>query len=103
MISRMFKTERNQRYDYIPRYYDPEKEALQERINQINKAKEGDLTAIRGRMRDNMRRQRDKKGASKQITRSSITFSIVLVVLMLIAIAALSVYLPEYLEYVLGK
>lgn len=103
MISRMFKTIDNQRYDYKPRYYDPDKEVLQERIRLREKMKSGDKDAIKLSMRNSMRRQRDKKETSDYIAKSNVTILVVFTALLLIAVLALNVYLPEFLEVVLGQ
>jgi hypothetical protein len=99
----MFKTIGNQRYDYKPRYYDPNKEVLQERIRLREKMKSGDKDAIKLSMRNSMRRQRDKKETSDYIAKSNVTILVVFTALLLIAVLALNVYLPEFLEVVLGQ
>jgi hypothetical protein len=99
----MFKTIGNQRYDYKPRYYDPDKEVLQERIRLREKMKSGDKDAIKLSMRNSMRRQRDKKETSDYIAKSNVTILVVFTALLLIAVLALNVYLPEFLEVVLGQ
>ncbi len=103
MISRMFKTIGNQRYEYKPRYYDPDKEALQERIRLRERVKAGDKDAIKQSMRQSMRRQRDKKETSDYIAKSNVTILVVFTALLLIAVLALNTYLPEFLEVVLGQ
>lgn len=103
MISRMFKTIGNQRYDYKPRYYDPDKEALQERIRLRERVKAGDKDAIKQSMRNSMRRQKDKQTTSDYIAKSNVTILAVFTALLVIAILALNMYLPEFLEVVLGQ
>ncbi|MFK7949937.1 MAG: hypothetical protein AB8G11_20270 [Saprospiraceae bacterium] len=103
MISRMFKTIGNQRYEYKPRYYDPDKEVLQERIKLRERVKAGDKVAIKQSMRNSMRRNRDKKETSDYIAKSNVTILVVFTALLLIAVLALNMYLPEFLEVVLGQ
>ena len=99
----MFKTIGNQRYDYKPRYYDPDKEAMQQRIRLREKVKAGDKDAIKQSMRNSMRRQRDKQETSDYIAKSNVTILVVFTALLLIAILALNMYLPEFLEVVLSQ
>ena len=99
----MFKTIGNQRYDYKPRYYDPDKEAMQQRIRLREKVKAGDKDAIKQSMRNSMRRQRDKQETSDYIAKSNVTILVVFTALLLIAVLALNMYLPEFLEVVLSQ
>lgn len=103
MISRMFKTIGNQRYEYKPRYYDPDKEALQERLDLKARVKAGDKAAIKQQMRNAMNRQRDRKTASEHASKANIMIMAIFAFLLIMAIAAVSFYLPEYLEVVLGN
>lgn len=103
MISRMFKKIGNQRYEYRPRYYDSDKEALQERIDVINRAKAGDKEAIKQRMRQSMRLQRNTEVTAKHRAKSSVMVFGIFVVLVVLAFFALSIYMPEVVEVMLGK
>lgn len=103
MISKMFTAIGNQRYDYKPRYYDPDKEALQERLDLKRRAKAGDKEAIKTQMRNSMRRQVDKKTASKHANNSNIMIMAIFAILLVMSVFALNVYLPEFLEVVLNK
>lgn len=99
----MFKTIGNQRYEYKPRYYDPDKEVMKERLKLRKKVKAGDKDAIKQSMRNTMRRKRDKQETSDYIAKSNVTILVVFTALVLIAVLALNMYLPEFLEVVLGE
>lgn len=103
MISRMFKTIGNQRYEYKPRFYDPDKEALKERLKLKERVRAGDKAAIKQSMRNSMSRQRDKQTTSDYVAKSNVTVLVIFTALIVIAILALNLYLPEFLEVVLEK
>ncbi len=52
---KFFKTPKHQRYEYRPRFFDPEKEEREERIETLLKAKEGDTNAIKKRISTGLR------------------------------------------------
>lgn len=101
MISRMFKVIGNQRYDYKPRFYDSDKEALADRLDLKRRVKAGDKAAIKAQMRNSMRRQADKKTASGYAVKSNITVMAIFAILLILALLALNVYLPSFLEVAL--
>lgn len=103
MISKMIKTIGNQRYEYKPRYYNPDKEALEERMELRKRAKAGDKDAIKARMRDSMRRQRNKKTSSKIVVQSNVMVMTIFTVLLILALVAMNSYLPEVLEVMMGR
>jgi len=103
MISRMFKKIGNQRYEYRPRYYDADKEALKERIDMINRAKAGDRSAIKQRMRSSMRLQRNTEVTAKHRAKSSAMVFGIFVILVILAFFALSVYMPEVVEVMFDR
>lgn len=47
MISSFFKTQRNKRFNFSPRYYDADKEAFQERVAEIKAELNGESTLNR--------------------------------------------------------
>ena len=103
MISKTFKTIGNQRFQYKPRYYDPDKEALQERLSLKAKVKAGDKAAIKQQMRNSMRRKKDRQLASDYIAKSNVTIMAVFAILLVLSVIALNSYLPEFLEVVLNN
>ena len=46
-----FKTPKNQKFDYKPRYWDPKKEALEERLSKYKEENKGDTKAVKARLR----------------------------------------------------
>ena len=45
-VFRFLKLPKHQKYDYIPRYWDPQKEELDERLKRIEDIKSGDAEAV---------------------------------------------------------
>jgi hypothetical protein len=103
MISKMIKTIGNQRYQYKPRYYNPDKEALDERMEMRKRAKAGDKDAIKARLRDSMRRQKNKKVNSKIVVQSNVIVMVVFAFLLILVLIGLNSYLPEVLEVMLNR
>ena len=81
-----FKINKNRRFNFIPRYYDPQKENLEKRIRSIEQemgVKEGEAyrpSLRKGQMTNYFNRKRDK--AQKQ---SNIRLIIIFIVLFLIS------------------
>jgi hypothetical protein len=85
-----------QRFNYIPRYYDPEKEDREERIRQAMGMASTDPDAIKARItksfRDKQRsRQKSPKGAAR---RSNIILIVTLITLIMLTYILLSRYMP---------
>ena len=103
MISKMIKSIGNQRYEYKPRYYNPDKEAMDERMNLRKRAKAGDKDAIKARMRDSMRRQKDKNQNTQIVAKSNIMVLGIFAILLILSMIALNSYLPEVLEIMISR
>ncbi len=78
MIASLFKTRKPKRFELRTRYYDAEKEAFQERVNQSKNAND---VSVRMKLQFNERR-RKKSNASRQ---SSIRIIVIAATLMIIA------------------
>ncbi len=55
-LLKFFRVPKHQRYKYIPRYWDPKKEELEERIKRIKDAKDGNIEATKARISGGFRR-----------------------------------------------
>lgn len=90
------KTVKHQRFNYIPRYYDPAKEELQERIRAAKGLGGDDAEAMKQRIRRSIR----SKGSTPTQTfrnaarRSNVILIVVLLTLLFVAYYALTRYLP---------
>ncbi len=99
-MSRFFKTPKPQQFEYVPRFYDPEKEALEKRIEQAKACKQGGEAAIKERIRDGLRKSttynpRYRKLKADAVLRSNLLLLAIVVVLLLLTYMLLTVYLPK--------
>ena len=98
-LLKMFRTPKNQRYDYKPRYWDPEKEALEERLGKYKSSKENDVEAVKARLSRGFRRggsnyKVSSEMRSKQLFRSNMILLAVIAILIFLAYVAFKVYVP---------
>ncbi len=98
-LLRMFKTPKNQKYDYKPRYWDPKKEEMEERLGKYKSAKEGDVEAVKTRLSKGFRRgggsyKVSGEMRSKQLFRSNMILLAVIALLIFLAYVAFKVYVP---------
>ncbi|RMG76414.1 MAG: hypothetical protein D6714_21390 [Bacteroidetes bacterium] len=93
-LLRFTKVPKHQKFEYIPRYWDPEKEALLERIQ---KAESTDAELIKSRIRGGFKTRggyTPNNARSRQTKRSNMILVIVIFALILISYLAIQVYLP---------
>ncbi len=91
-----FKTPRHQKFEYKPRYWNPEKEDLDKRI-EMAKRENNDPNAMKSRISHGFRRSynsssRKKSNASKK---STIRLLVIIGILLLFCYYFLVVYLPR--------
>jgi hypothetical protein len=81
-------------FDFVPRYYDPAKEELQERLKKYEgtSTQEGDLENLKSRIRTNLRMKHygDANLRSSQVAKSNIRLLYIIIVLGLAAYLLLS-------------
>ncbi len=102
-VFKFFKLPRHQQYEYKPRYWDPKRDELEERLKQINDMKEGDAEAMKARLTAGFRKggfHGDTRYRSKQVMRSNLTLIGIIVVLLLLSYLFITLYLPEIAESV---
>ncbi len=106
-LMRFFKTPKNQKFDYKPRYWDPKKEALEERLGKYKEENKGDAEAVKKRLKRGIK----GKGASldfrktreirtKELRRSNRVLLITVVVLALLSYILFEVYLTEIVNMI---
>ena len=96
----MFKTPKHRSFAYQPRFYDAEKEKADERRRLREAAGQGDTDAIKARLRRGAMRQggyyhTSGKSYRKANHKSSITFLVVLCVLVGMGFLLVTVFLPQ--------
>lgn len=94
------KVPKHKNFDYTPRYYDPKKEELMDRVN-VAKGKAGtSAEATKARIKSSLRRGRNNNPSlRKQQVFKSYMLRLVLIVALIIALLlAINVYLPKFLN-----
>ena len=86
MFGGMFKRTRHRQFDYKPRFYDPIKEEIDERVRAKEMASINDREARRMRIGGGMRRNQGVSQIRKESTmRSNVLIALVAIILVLMA------------------
>ncbi len=94
-----FKTPKHQRFNYIPRYYDPQKERLDEILGKHKGEGLSETELAKSRISSSFRRKSYRSSANKDaIRRSNILLLAIIVVLFGLTYVLLTVYLPEFMS-----
>lgn len=96
-----FKKTSNQRFEYNPRYWDPQKEDLHKRVEQAKRQSGNDPEAIKARISASMRRGGsgvEKKVRTNYMYRSNMMLIGIVVILLLLTYLFFVSYLPMILE-----
>lgn len=97
----MFKKVPNQQYKYIPRYWDPEKEAREERIRLLKGQSSDDVDSIKGRVSRGLKRGRHT-GQSKALFKTNLLLLGVIIALVAVSYYILVVYMPDIVASIEG-
>jgi len=65
-IFSIFKTPKHQKYKYIPRFYDPDKEDLERRLEKAKKMRTDDPEGMKMRISSGLRRGNVKDGTTRK-------------------------------------
>jgi len=99
----MFRTPKHRKYDYIPRYYNPNKEELEQKIK-MAELKAGDsIEGAKARISSGLRKRGKssftyKSERKKAMLHSNLMLIFILVVLILGVLYFAEVYLPTLME-----
>jgi hypothetical protein len=101
-ILRFFRPPLHQRYQYKPRFWDPDKDELKERLEQATGEKKGDTDAMKSRIAGHFARRYTKSSMSgeyrlKQERSSNLRLILILAVIILLAYFVLTA--PNVLQY----
>jgi hypothetical protein len=98
----LFKSPKHQRYNYIPRYYDQDKEELESRLRKTKKLDSDDPQAVKARISGSFRRGSGgsssdlfRRARNRQNSRSNLILVIAIITLLGLTYLVLSVYLPK--------
>ena len=100
-LMKFFKTPKNQKFDYKPRYWDPKKEELRERLSKYREETKGDTKAVKSRIANGFKRRgglgykETREIRTKELRRSNRVLLITVIVLALLAYVLFEVYLTE--------
>ena len=96
IIGGFFKKVKHQRFEYKPRYWDPDKEDLEGRVKAAQGMASNDPAAIKRRISNNLRRSYQSNAKSKRTTarRSTLMLLLIIGVLVVLSYYFLTVYLP---------
>ncbi len=95
----------HQKFDYKPRYWNPDREELQDRLRQAREPSGRDPEGMKRRISNSMRRnyKADTELRSQLQQKSNIRLFVILVILCLMTYMFLNVYLPDIVKMVEGS
>jgi len=99
-LLKFFRVPKNQKFDYIPRYYDAKHEDLHRRIKVAKQAKDGDPDALKARISTGFNRKSKSyrsTGTSHSMRRNLFLLALI-AGLFLITYLLLNVYLPRIIQ-----
>ncbi|MCP3930262.1 MAG: hypothetical protein GY705_14305 [Bacteroidetes bacterium] len=105
-LLKFFKTPRHQQYEYKPRFWDPKKEELEERLKRIEAVKNNDPEAIKKRIAGGFRKgySPDASQNRRRLTkRSNYILLGVILILLLLTYMFITVYLPRIVQVIEGS
>lgn len=91
-----FNRIKHRKFEYIPRYYNPEKEELEQRLSKYRKENRNEIDDVKLNIRAGLRNRAPANGGFN--LRYSMLIMLIVVVLLLITILLLSSYLPKFME-----
>lgn len=93
------KLPKHQQYQYKPRFWNPEKEDLEERLKQVEEVKTGNAEGVKARLAGSFKRgyqkAEDTRFRQRQVQRSNFILLGVIALLLVFSYLFISVYLPE--------
>ena len=96
-----FRMPKHQQFHYKPMHYDPQKEELESRVEQLKDLQEDSLEGAKARIASGIRSSHlGNETYRKQLKRrSAFIFVAVIVMLIILSYFLLSVYLPELMKF----
>jgi len=102
---RIFSTPRHQRFEYKPRYWDPDKEERRKRLEHVELLKErGNVESMKARISSGLKRggRRDATYRAKMVKQANIRLFVVLVSVILISLVLIWIFLPGLISAIMG-
>ena len=104
-LLRFFRVPKNQKFDYKPRYWDPKKEALQEKLSRYKEENKGDTEAVKRRLqkgfggRKSIGFKESREIRKKELARSNRILLMTIIVLGLLAYMLFEIYLDDIVKF----
>ncbi|MGK0390828.1 MAG: hypothetical protein ACI94Y_003588 [Maribacter sp.] len=99
----IFKTPKHRKYDYIPRYYSPEKEELDARIKRAEEMQDDGIEGMKSRIAYKMKRagntQDYESHRKKALMKSNLTLLALIIGLVVASILGIMFFSAEILEF----
>ena len=98
----LFRTPNHRKYDYIPRYYNPDKEALEERLKRAEVMADDSIEGMKNRISSNLKRGGNSKDYEfhrrKALMKSNLLLLAIIIILLFATGIILEVYLPDIIK-----
>lgn len=91
-----FNRTKHRKFEYIPRFYNPEKEDLQNRLAKYKNLEKGSLENTKMNIQAGLRNRAPRSGGFN--LRYSLLVMLIIVILLLISIYLFSAFLPRFIE-----
>lgn len=99
----IFKTPKHRKYDYIPRYYNPEKEELEARVKRAEIMQDDSIEGMKSRIAYKMKRagntQDYESHRRKALMKSNLILLALIIGLILFSILGIASFSDEILEF----
>lgn len=98
----IFKTPKNQRFEYRPRYWDPKKEKSQAFKDRINRIKGQDVEGTKARISSSLRSKYggDPRLKSQLVKQSNIRIAGIIGILVLLSFFLIERYMVAFLDWI---
>lgn len=99
----LFRTPKHRKYDYIPRYYNPEKEEREARLKKAELMADDSIEGMKSRISSKMKHggggmKEYESQRRKALRRSNMLLLAIIIILSFAGFIAMEVYLPALLE-----
>jgi hypothetical protein len=96
----LFKRPKHRKFDFIPRYYDPEKEDLENRLKKFDPIEKDNPELIKHRIRSGFRSRTKVDGNYRRtsVRKSNMILIAIILILLLLSYFFIMNYLPKIIE-----
>ncbi len=100
----IFKTPSPQKFEYNPRFWNPKREEMEERMKELDQLKSNDVEATKSRISRGLRQgfRMDQELKTKYMRQSNYRLLLIILALLAFSLAFIYVYLPKIEDYIYG-